>query len=89
MAATTPSEHDDQNIAQRDDPTRQARIARLLLELAAIRPARRRDDETRRRRIEAELILLLNAEIIKWRLARETASAAAAPPNPIQLELMH
>jgi hypothetical protein len=44
---------------------RKTRIAELLRALADMRPARRRDDSERFQRIEAELILLLDAELIR------------------------
>jgi hypothetical protein len=43
---------------------RKMRIAELLTALAAMRPARRRDDTARFARLESELILLLDAELI-------------------------
>jgi hypothetical protein len=43
---------------------RKARIAELLRALADMRPARRRDDAARFTRIEAELVLLLDAALI-------------------------
>jgi len=43
---------------------RKARIAELLNALADMRPARRRDDAARFTRIEAELVLLLDAALI-------------------------
>jgi hypothetical protein len=78
MASTHISERDSRNIFPIGDASRQTRIARLLMELAAIRPARRRDDVARRRTIEAELVLLLDAEIMNKRMAREAANSSAA-----------
>jgi hypothetical protein len=47
---------------------RKARIAELLKSLADMRPARRRDDAARFTRIEAELVLLLDAALISTHL---------------------
>jgi hypothetical protein len=44
---------------------RKIRIAELFKALGEMRPARRRDDPVRFKRIEAELILLLDAELIR------------------------
>jgi hypothetical protein len=44
---------------------RKTRIAELLKSLGDMRPARRRDDAARFKRIEAELVLLLDAELIR------------------------
>jgi hypothetical protein len=44
---------------------RRTRIAELLTALADMRPARRHDDTARFKRIEGELILLLDAELIR------------------------
>jgi hypothetical protein len=46
------------------DGQRTRRIAELLTALAAMRPARRRDDAAHFTRLERELILLLDAELI-------------------------
>ncbi len=78
---TNPSEHDGQTISHTYDQARQTRIATLLIELAAIGPARRRDDQTRRQKIETELVLLLDAEILSWRMARNASTATALPPD--------
>jgi hypothetical protein len=78
MASTHIGERDHRNIFPIGDESRQRRIARLLMELAAIRPARRYDDMARKRTIEAELVLLLDAEIMNKRMAREAANATAA-----------
>jgi hypothetical protein len=77
MASTTPSPRNGQDFAPTIDQTRQLRIAQLLMALAAIRPARRRDDETRRRSIEAELVLLLDAETMSRRMARQGDTSTA------------
>jgi hypothetical protein len=78
MASTHISERNSRSIFSIGDESRQTRIAKLLMELATIRPARRRDDEARRRTIEAELVLLLDAEIMYRRMAREAANSMAA-----------
>ena len=52
------------------------RIDNLIMALAAIRPARGRADVERRRQIEAELVLLLEAEIASRRMARAAASVS-------------
>jgi hypothetical protein len=46
-----------------EDETRQARIDMLIAELAANRRARRHGDVELRRRIEAELVVLLEAQV--------------------------
>jgi len=67
MSMTDDVDHlwDDTNelpLSQGDQ--RKARIAELLTALADMRPARRRDDAARFTRIEAELVLLLDAALI-------------------------
>jgi hypothetical protein len=64
-----------------DDQIRQTRIATLLKELAAIRQARPRDDVDRRRRIEAELVVLLDAEIASRKIARPAEPSASETSN--------
>jgi hypothetical protein len=76
-ASERESEREGRDAAPSGDYTRQARIAKLLMELAAIRPARRRGDVTRRRTIEAELVLLLDAEVLSRRTARQATTAAS------------
>jgi hypothetical protein len=78
MTSLNSHARDRQDSARPVDEPRQTRIARLLMELAAIRPARRRDDVARRRSIEAELVLLLDAEILSRRTARRAETASAA-----------
>jgi hypothetical protein len=70
MPSTNTGERDGQDMSH-DDQARQRCIDQLIMELAAIRPARRRADEERRRQIEAELVLLLEAEIASRRRARQ------------------
>jgi hypothetical protein len=53
---------------------RKTRIAELLTALAGMRPARRRDDPARFSRLEAELILLLDAELIRTHQKRRHES---------------
>jgi hypothetical protein len=53
---------------------RKTRIAELLTALAGMRPARRRDDAARFKRLEAELILLLDAEVIRTHHKRRRES---------------
>jgi hypothetical protein len=67
---------DGQDMPQDDNRTRQMRIDNLIMALAAIRPARGRADVERRRQIEAELVLLLEAEIASRRMARAAASVS-------------
>jgi hypothetical protein len=65
-------------MSQTDDQIRQTRIATLLKELAAaIRQDRLCHDVARRRNIESELVLLLEAEISSRRMARRSESAVA------------
>jgi hypothetical protein len=73
MPSTNTGERDGQDMSQADDQTRQTRIDKLILQLATIRPARSRADVERRRQIEAELVLLLEAEIASRRMARAAA----------------
>jgi hypothetical protein len=76
MPSTNTGERDGQDMSQDDDQTRQMRIDKLIMQLAAIRPARGRGDVERRRQIEAELVLLLEAEIASRRMARAAASVS-------------
>lgn len=64
-------------MSQTDDQIRQARIATLLKELAAIRQDRFRNDIAARRRIESELVLLLEADIASRKTARRAETMAA------------
>jgi hypothetical protein len=65
-------------MSQTDDQVRQTRIAALLKDLAiAIREDRRCNDVGRRRNIESELVLLLEAEISSRKMARHSEATAA------------
>jgi hypothetical protein len=65
-------------MSQTDNQIRQNRIATLLKELAAaIREDRRCNDVGRRRQIESELVLLLEAEISSRKKARHSEATAA------------
>jgi hypothetical protein len=57
-----------------EDRRRQIRIAELFRALADMRPARRRGDSAHFTRIEAELILLLDAELILMHLKKTQQS---------------
>jgi hypothetical protein len=81
MPSTNTSERDGQDMSRMDDQIRQTRIDTLLKELAAIRQARPRDDVPRRRRIEAELVVLLDAEIASRKIARPAEPSAAKTSN--------
>jgi hypothetical protein len=76
LSANT-SECGGQDMFHTDDQVRQTRIATLLRELAALRQDRLRNDLAGRRRIESELVVLLEAEIHSRRMARRAETASA------------
>jgi hypothetical protein len=83
MPSTNTGECDGQDMSQTDDrkQTRQTRIDTLLKELAVIRQARPPEDVARRRLIEAELVVLLDAEIASRKIARSAEPSSAGTSN--------